>query len=329
VDADDLLSVDDNWIVEQAHWLDRRGVRIVVDGSGIDKDAAASVIAKLSLIKKAPKDMIIDSPSQDLEKSAETAGVRLLAPSAVNRLSQKGHTFQEEAAMNILDLHYLDEEDLYCDLRHFSSGKDVQALRGKQAPTVFEGDLSAAADLGDDVCNIGPSLSCLKDVIQSHAAELGKYQSLKIDSTYLLSKTSAALAEDAAALAKQNLKVIVDMRPDQMHFDRIAFYPHMPNYDSGMKLYGQILDKMKILGAKDLIIRLADVGAMRNNDNSIQQRDETWDTFATLAEQQNINLHLTFDRDLRFSKVANFSRPNVFVLKGSKGTPSPLRGSHP
>ena len=231
--------------------------------------------------------------------------------------------------MNIVDLHYQNEEDLYCDLRTFSSGKDVQALRGKQAPTVFEGDLSAAADLGDDVCNIGPGLSSLKEVIQSHADELGKYQSLKIDSTYLLSKTSEALAEDAAALAKKNLKVIVDMRPDQMHFDRVTFYPHMPNYNSGMKLYGQILEKMKILGAKDLIIRLADVGEMRKNENSIQQRDETWDAFAALAEQQNINLHLTFDRDLRFSTVANFSRPNVFVLKGSKGTPSSYMGRTP
>jgi len=166
-------------------------------------------------------------------------------------------------------------------------------------------------------------------VIQRHRAELGKFKGIKIDSTYLLSKTGTALSEDAAALAGLELKVVVDLRPDQMHFDRIAFYPHIPNYDSGMKLYGDIIDKMKTLGAKDLIIRIGDAGNMQNNKTYIQQRDETWDAFAVLAERQKINLHLIFEPTLRFSTVANFSRPNVFVLKGSKGTPSPYVKQRP
>ncbi|MFZ4767924.1 MAG: hypothetical protein ACOYMN_23495, partial [Roseimicrobium sp.] len=317
------LSVDEPWIVEQAHWLDRRGVRVAVDGTGIGEEKAVRVIAKLSLLKRAPKDLIIASPSRNLETSAVRAGVRLLAPSAVNRLSQKGDTFHVKADLNILDLRYRNEEDLYCDLRHFTGRQDVPDVRGKSVPTGFEGTLSAAAGLHDDVWDAGPNLFCLKDVIQRHRAELGKFKSIKIDSTYLLSKTGAALSEDAAALAGLELKVVVDMRPDQMHFDRIAFYPHIPNYDSGMKLYGNIIDKMKTLGAKDLIIRIGDAGNMQNNKKYIQQRDETWDAFAVLAERQKINLHLTFEPTLRFSSVANFSRPNVFVLEGSKGTPSP------
>jgi hypothetical protein len=126
-----------------------------------------------------------------------------------------------------------------------------------------------------------------------------------------------------------NLKAVVDMRPDQMHFEQIAFYPHIPNYESGMKLFGQIVDKMKTLGAKDLILRIADAGDMGNKEKYTRQRDETWNTFAALAEQQQIRLHLIFDRTLRFSSVANFSRPNVFVLEGSKGTPSPYVKQRP
>ena len=328
VDADAFLSLDDNWILEQAHWLNRRGVRVVVDGDGIDDAKAIRVIAKLALLKKAPKDLIMASPSHELKASAALAGLRLLAPSGVNRLSQKDQTFDEKADLNILDLYYQSEDALYCDLRHFAFRQDVPALRGERVPTGFEGKLSAAAELRDDVCDAGPNISSLKDVIQRHRAELGKFKGIKIDSTYLLAKTVVALTEDAAAMAGLNLKIVVDMRPDQMHFDRIAFYPHIPNYAAGMKLYGEILDKMKTLGARDLILRLADVGDMRNKEKYIQQRDETWNTFAALAERQSINLHLTFDRALRFSAAANFSRPNVFVLDGAKGTPSPYLMPH-
>jgi hypothetical protein len=247
----------------------------------------------------------------------------VLVPSAVNRLSQAGHAFDAKADLNILDLHYHSEEDLYCDLRHFSLGKDVQALRGKRVTTGLGGSLSAAADLRDDVCDAGPNLYSLKDVVGGHRTELAKFKHIKIDSTYLRSKTAIALSDDAVALAGMNLNAVVDMRPDQMHFDHIAFYPHIPNYESGMKLFGQIVDKMTTLGAKDLILRIADAGDMGNKEKYTRQRDETWNTFAALAEQQQIRLHLIFDRSLRFSSVADFSRPNVFVIRGIKGTPSP------
>jgi len=325
VNADALLSVDDAWLVEQAHWLDRRCVRIAVDGSGIDGEKASRVIDKLSLLKRAPRDLIIASPSQNLQTLAALRGVRLLDPSGVNRISKKGDAFNEEALLNIVDLYYKSEEDLYLDLRHFASRNDVLDLRGKRAPTGLNANLSIrrSKDVSDDFFYVGPYISSLKDVIGHYEAELVKFKGIKIDSTYLLSKTRAALAEDAATLARLHLEVIVDLRRDQMHFDRLAFYPHIPNYHSGMMLYEEIIDKMKMLDSKDLIIRIADVGDMRNKDKYIRQRDETWNTFAALAEPRNINLHLIFMANLQFSATADFSRPNVFVIEGSKGTPSP------
>jgi len=321
VDADALLSVDDNWLVEQGHWLDRRGVRVAVLGREMDEEKAFPAIAKLSLLKRAPKDLVIATISRKLETAAASAGVRLLPPSAVKRLFQEGQTFSEKAKLNIVDLYYKSEEDLYRDL----NGMGISALRGKPVPIVLEGNLFAAEGLREDVCDAGPNLSSLKGVILRHRAELGTFKGIKVDSTYLLSKTVAALAQDAASLAGLNLTVLVDLRPDQIHFARIAFYPHIPNYDSGMTLYGEIIDKMKTLGAKDLIIRIQDEGAMKDKEKYIRQRDGTWNTFATLAERQSINLHLIFEKTLKFSDMAGFSRPNVFVLEGSKGRPSPYQ----
>jgi len=327
VDAGALLSLEDSWLVEQAHWLDRRGVRVVVDGKGIDEATEASVITKLSLLKKAPKDLIVASPSQNLKKAADLAGVRLLPPSAVNRLSQKGDTFDKKAALNILELYYKSEEALSCDLRHFTLRQDVPALRGMQVPSGLDSPLLAAKGLRDGVCDAGPGLFRPKEFIGCHRADLGRFQFLKIDSTYLLSKTSAALTEDAATLAKINLKIVVDMRPDQMHFDRITFYPHIPNYETGMRLYGQIIDKMKAIGAADLILRIYDSGDMRGIAKYIEQRDKTWSEFARLAAQKGINLHLVCDSGIKFSSAAAFDNPNVLVISGpkEKEKPSPYR----
>ena len=317
VTANELLSVDDPWIAEQAHWLDRRGVRVAVDGNSIDEEKSARVIAKLALLKKAPKDLIIGAPSQQLKTLAALAGVRLIEPAGVNRLSQADHAFNDKAELNILDLYYQNEEDLCHDLRHFASPAENLDLRGTQAANAFAQSFTAAAGMSENVADAGPNLSSLKEAIRRSGAGLKPFNVLKIDSTYLLSKTRDTLAEDAAALAELKLKVIVDVRPDQMHFDRITYYPHIPNYDSGLKLYAEIIEKMPTLGAKDLIIRLMD--AMPGEEKYIRQRDETWSAFATLAEAHHIDLHLVVDPSLAFSKAANFSRPNLFVLQGAKG----------
>ena len=326
VDVAALLSLEDSWLVEQGHWLDRRGVRVVVDGKGINEGTATRVIAKLSLLKKAPKDLIISISSPNLKEAADLAGVRLLAPSSVNRLFQKDNTFDEKATLNILELYYKSEEALYCDLRNFTLRQNVSALRGIQVPSGLDRPLTKAEGLCDGICDAGPGIFSLKEFIRCHQGDFGKSQFLKIDSTYLLSKASTALNEDASALAMSKLKVIVDMRPDQMFFDRITFYPHIPNYETGMKLYGQIIDKMKIIGAKDIIIRIYDSGEMRGKDKYIEQRDKTWGEFARLAALKGINLHLVCD-PIKFSPMAAFDNPNVWVISGpkDKGKPSPYR----
>ena len=122
-------------------------------------------------------------------------------------------------------------------------------------------------------------------------------------------------------------KLVIDLRRDQMHHDGIALYPHIPNYESGMLLYKEILGKMQTLGASDLIIRLQDVGGMRNKPKYIAQRDATWNTFAELARSRSIKLHLIFDPGLKFSSASGFSLTNVFVIKGCQRKPFPVQAT--
>ena len=325
VDAHDLLSIEDGRLAEQAHWLDRRGVRVVIDGAGIDESATVLVLAKLALVDSGLKDLIIASPSSVVQSAAALRGVTLLDPTTVNRVRRKGDVFHQEARLNIVDLHYKNEEDVFLDLQHFLFGKSVADVYGKPHAVDLRSRILVTEDTSKDFIYVGPHVHSLTDLLARDESGFAKFRGVKVDSTYLLSKTMAELAKDAAKLRRMGLETIIDLRRDQMHHDAISLYPHIPNYDSGMSLYKEILGKMRTLGASDLIIRLQDVGGMRNNAKYIAQRDATWNTFADLAQAQNIRLHLIFEPSLKFSSPSGFSRPNVFVIEGSKGTPSPFR----
>ena len=325
VDAGALLSLEDSWLVEQAHWLDRRGVRVVVDGTGIDEAKAILVINKLRLLEKSPRDLILSSPSSGLRLSAQRAGVRLVDPGTVNRITKSGDGFKEGAALNIIDLHYKGEEDLHQDLTRFTSGGNADELRGKRDPTGLYSAPSVGGQTSKDFFYVGPYISNLTDLLTRYREEFRRFKGVKIDSTYLLSKNLAALERDRAALANAGLGIIIDLRRDQMHFDRITFYPHIPNYRTGMTLYSRIIDKMKAIGASDLIVQISDAGDMRGKEKYIEQRDRTWSEFARLSGQKGVKLHLICGDGTRFSSAAAFNSPNVFVIAGAPGRPSPYQ----
>ncbi|MEY3895348.1 MAG: hypothetical protein RLZZ214_867, partial [Verrucomicrobiota bacterium] len=150
VDAHDLLSTENSRLTEQAHWLDRRGVRVVIDGTGIDEATALLVLARLALIDSGLKDLIIKSPSNALQSAAALKGVTLLDPTAVNRVCRSGEGFNQAARLNIVDMHYKNEEDLFLDLQHFLFRKAVAELRGKQHAADLRTRLSVSQDVSKD-----------------------------------------------------------------------------------------------------------------------------------------------------------------------------------
>ncbi|MEX1049743.1 MAG: hypothetical protein WED15_09455 [Akkermansiaceae bacterium] len=328
VDASDLLAIEDSRLADQAHWLNRRGVRLVIDGVGIDEPTALRVLTKLALVDTGLKDLITGPPSDAILSAAALSGVTLQNPTSVNRVGKMGQSFSQSARLNILDLHYKTEEDVFADLQHFLSGKVVTELHGKPHAKDLCPRLAVTRDVSKDFIYVGPNVHSLTELLEQSESELTKFRGVKVDSTYLLSKTKIELTKDAAKLTQMGLEIVVDLRKDQMHHDGITFYPHIPNYNSGMLLYNEIIGKMQTLGAHDLMIRLQDVGGMRNNPKYIAQRDATWNTFAEQAQTRSIRLHLIFDPRLEFSSVSGLSRSNVFVIEGSKGNPSPFKLLH-
>ncbi len=230
VDAESLLSMEDSWLVEQAHWLDRRGVRVVVDGTGVDEAKSELVIAKLRLLKKAPRDLIVSRPSSALNASAGRGGVRIIDPGSVKFLAKNKDRFGKRSTLNVVDLRYRNEEDLYHDLVQFSGGATTGGLRGERDSNgIFLAPMAGGGTNQHFLC-VSPDLSDLSALLVHDREAFGKVAGIKIDSTYLLAKNVVALAKDRAMLAALGLRVVVDLRGDQMHFDLITFYPLIPNY---------------------------------------------------------------------------------------------------
>ncbi len=318
ITARSLLDMDPIWLAEEKYWLDRRGVRVVVDGRGLSDADALGVIEKLGLLDRAPKDLIIESPGDPVKAAASRHKVRLVAPGAVNRLAAPEHRFKPEATLNVMDLFYRDEQDLYLDRKHFQGDPSSAVLMGSPD---FDNLLPAPPvtnQPGTEYLNAGTDVHDLKSLVEHHAAGLAQYKGIKIDSTYLLSKTTKALTEDAAVLKKHRLDVVVDLRRDQFHPDLITFYPHFPNSGKGVAMFRNIVGKMPLLGAKDLIVGVSDMYG--DKPVMIAQRDGAWVGFAKIASEQGVNLHLVGkDPKAKLSGSADLSLANVFVIDGLPG----------
>ncbi len=325
VTARSVLDMDPIWLTEQERWLDRRGVRIVVDGRGLADADAVTVITNLALLKKAPKDLIIDSPDTVVTSAAAQNHVRLVASSAVNWCAALGNRFNPSATLNVMNLYYLNEQNVYLDYSYFNGGAAPASLAGYGDPSSLIGNLNVSGSVSQDYIYAGMYVSDLKALIQYNAAQFSKFKGIKIDSTYLLAKTPAALAADAAMLhTNYNLDVIVDLRRDQYNPQLITFYPHLTNYQKGMTMFSNIVAKMPVIGSTNLIVGVSDM--FGNNTNMIQQRDQAWVSFANIASPYNVNLHLYTSTPNGLSQFGNLGLTNVYVIQGlSGGQASPYR----
>jgi hypothetical protein len=262
IGTNDLLGTSDAWLTAQQLFLSRRGVRLVVDGDGLNDSTLIDVIGKLALVRNTPRDLIVASPSASVQAAATSASVRLVEPVDVNTAAGLNDAFDTNATLNIVARYYAsgDENNVYHDLCHFRDGESVTQISGAATPAGLYDGFSAPASASNDFFYLGYHLHDLGGRLQQDSAELSKLSGVMIDSTYLLTRTSTQLTVDKAQLDALGLELVVDLRRDQMHFDRIAWYPHIPNYSSGTNLYMEIADKMQSMGSSNLLLRVRDVG---------------------------------------------------------------------
>ncbi|MEM1223775.1 MAG: hypothetical protein AAGH40_13555, partial [Verrucomicrobiota bacterium] len=321
VDADALASMDDFKMSEEAFYLNRRAVRIVLNGVGFSDTTILAAISKLALIEGNRKQIVIASPSSDVQLAADAADVAIVSPISVNRSNGIGKLFEPSATLNILDLYYDfgDEDSIFRDLLHFRNGEAITNLQGKFNPSELDAPLNISDGASNKFLHTGPYLYSLADYLLQNRSSLSEFGGIVIDSTYLRSKSVEQIMSDKAALDQEGLDLIVDLRSDQSIFDGIAWFTHLPSYQDGINKYTDIINKMSLIGSSHLIVAL--MPDTQTVIGGVGQREAALTLFESQAAAKNINLHLVIAESNQ--KTAITKSPNVFVIKGN-GTKSPL-----
>jgi hypothetical protein len=115
-----------------------------------------------------------------------------------------------------------------------------------------------------------------------------------LDGRYLREREPSALREQAAWLHRQGVTVFVDLSAEVDLYPGLRLINNLPaDYDTSMAVITNVLDKMSLLGARDLILSLHRYP--ENNFTEEQTRaafETTLRALARLAETRHITLHL-------------------------------------
>ena len=326
-----LTELDPRWLKHIAYTIDRRGLRVVVDARGGDRSDLAKLVDKLGILKRAPKDLIVDRVEPGDQETGAEHEVRLLSAAQVCFLRAPGDRLRGNAKLTCLDLYYRDEDALFSDYRHFFGASVSESLQGAKNPNCLFPRLRPDEVPSGDFLYAGIHIPDLKGMIHSQAEAYRKLKGLKIDSTYLLSKTKAALRKDGRVLREHGLEVVVDLSRDQYFNEGITFYSYRPCYVMGLAWFDQVIEKMPAIGARGLILTVKTMFKDFENEKHYRDRDQTLNRFTRRAKARGISLHLIGIQRLRNKPVILSDRADclkadhVFVIDGfGRGKPSPF-----
>jgi hypothetical protein len=120
----------------------------------------------------------------------------------------------------------------------------------------------------------------IKDEILLRPTFFQHFDGVTVDWKYLASREPSALKQEAAWIGLQKVRIVVDLTSGVNLFPDLRLVNNIePDYARSMASIREVVEKMEILGAHDLIVPL-----QRFVENNISQ-PATWDGFdATLRE---------------------------------------------
>jgi len=154
----------------------------------------------------------------------------------------------------------------------------------------------------------------IKEEILSRPTFFQHFDGVMIDWKYLRQKETAALQKEAGWLLRNKVKIIVDLSSG------INLYPDLrlvnnieSEYQASMAAIADVMNKMKLLGAADLILSIH--RSIENNFSSTQFQTALQDTFEKLLQQaESLDLTL-YCRPLPIAGKADNLSPAVDFIR--------------
>lgn len=262
IDAQALLDTDTQWLRDNANWFRRHGVRIVV-------------------LARGPK------PQTALGERLEALGASgELAPPDV-RVLAAGTTPRRSGGVQILEGDWRSWDGLF---------QDVRAAWQVKVPGRIAGPgKSAVVATGQRPAEAARRFIALRDLfdparaVAARPGLLEKFGGLMLDAAWLDARSRAALARDRAWLASQKLDVAIDFTRAINRFPDYTFSSGVPHrYAASVRFFDAVLEKMPLLGAKNLII-VSHNGAETGDDWNDQRQGI--ERFLTKANALGLTVH--------------------------------------
>ena len=134
----------------------------------------------------------------------------------------------------------------------------------------------------------------LKEEILARPTFFEHFDGVMIDWRYLIDRTPEALRREAGWLGRQGLRIAVDLSSGINLYPDLRLVNNDPvEYETSMRVIGEVLQKMPLLGARDLILCLHRVP--ENNitaEAAHQSFDSTLRELSALAAHENVTVHL-------------------------------------
>ncbi len=137
-------------------------------------------------------------------------------------------------------------------------------------------------------------IQSIRDEILNHQDDFfSLFGGIKIDGTYLWSRSEEACREEGRWLKSQNINVVVDLLRELNHYPDLTWTKELSSYSRSKSIMEDILSKMVLLGSKDIIIgshmRCEWWKFSYSNETSIKNGMKE---FINAAEEKGITVHI-------------------------------------
>lgn len=266
IDARGLLDCDPQWLADRRPWLERHGVRVLVDARAASPETVGEVCERAARLGGLAE-VLVDKalPKGD---SAGATRVRFRTADEVRWHTAGSVPSRGRGGIEVLEADWRSWDSVYADVKRAWLDERPSQINGPalaRDPARGQQSAEQAAAPVDGVRASGApqparfvavrGIGDLERVIADRPGLLDHFSGLVVDAEWLETRSDAAVRRDADWLAERVLGSVVDFTRSINRFPDLTFCSGVPHQrEESIRRFRAVLDKMKVLGCRSAII---------------------------------------------------------------------------
>ena len=256
IDARGLLDCDPTWLADQAAWLRRHAIRILVDARPADGERFTRVCERVAPLQGLVEVLVTDPPPTGDRDATGTP--RLRGPADVRWLTAGTVPDGARGRVDVLEADWRSWDGVYADVKRAwldaRPGRIAGPGTGDHAAETPQSRRRPSAAAGRRFVALH-GIGDLERAVAARPGLLAHFDGLLVDSDWLESRSDAAIDRDAAWLADRSLGTIVDFSRSINRFPDLTFSSGVPHQrEESVRRMRAVLDKMQGLGCRAAVI---------------------------------------------------------------------------